>query len=403
MFPVHHTCIQYTQSMEFTCYTTEYYVCHDGGQYQWKHVHCCTKSCDFKCLCTHTPNIVPSLHAEFDLSDYSCQTSFQQRFAPKKRIKEAHKMASKFFSKSVVSSAATSENYRAAQLDKTATKDSETSGMSPELHRVKRKIERHLNYKTLKWSDNQITQEANLLSNFQNIKTTFFGVKCATDTGALTVVLHLNMINDGDVPVLLKMGARYLQVKYGVLHATLEIGESRTDRSILVGWDDGSLVIPREKDISDHFHFSHTLRLTREAEKMTKEQMIDKIVSTIVRYNTSLDYQLVTRNSQTFVEDVMNTIGATTDIGEEMQLYLRSLINGRPNIQFELHEDLDRYVINSRVANEIMTVDQLEFLVNQYQYIHGREAIGRRCRVEGCQLRGIQQMLKSKRDQQTTV
>ena len=129
----------------------------------------------------------------------------------------------------------------------------------------------------------------------------------------------------------------------------------------------------------------------------------DKIVSTIVRYNTSLDYQLVTRNSQTFVEDVMNTIGATTDIGEEMQLYLRSLINGRPNIQFELHEDLDRYVINSRVANEIMTVDQLEFLVNQYQYIHGREAIGRRCRVEGCQLRGIQQMLKSKRDQQTTV
>lgn len=303
-------------------------------------------------------------------------------------------MESKPVAWGVLKSATASELYTDAKHDREAAKQSKVSGTPPEILRVKRKLEKHPHYS--KWPEDKKQYTAGLFADPQRMKKVNFN-KFLFSSGELTMTLHLTMVNDGDVPAVVRMGAKYLQVKYGTLHSVLEIGDSANkDTSLLIEWDDGHLVILRNKEQSSYFDFSHVLKLGdgEDGSGMDKEERIDKICQTITNYNTKHDYHLLTRNSQTFVEDVMSAAGAKTDIGEEMQLYLHWLIKGRRSIQFDSHKDLDLYVNDARSKRREMTTDQLEFLVNQYQYFHGREGAGHRCRVEGCQHRNVERLLR---------
>ena len=364
----------------------------------------------------------------------------------------------------VLKSAEGSEQYDSGRKNKkaeaTASKDKNSN---PGFHRVMDKLRVHPSYEGE--SERDLEKEAKLLSDPQRIRSHYFGKFLRSSEGKLTFTLHLSLINDGDIPAIVRMGAKYLHIKYGVLHAALEIGDTSVSRKVILEWDDAHLVVPRDRDQQETYSFAHLLKYSGDGKKkavtkvaqavgqlektlprslpvqeqtqesqtegntgeedknyraqdlsaqlesttQNKEEMIANIIATIVRYNTKHDYHMLTRNCQTFVDEVMSAVRASTDMGEEMQQYLRSLMAGKPRVRFDSHEELDRYIVLLRHTKEIKSysLDQLDYLTSHYEHFHRdvqqtKPSTTNRCWVEACQHKFIEDLKTIKYKIETT-
>ena len=84
-----------------------------------------------------------------------------------------------------------------------------------------------------------------------------------------------------------------------------------------------------------------------------KEQLIEKLVNEIVRFNTMKKYNIFSCNCQHFVSAAMNSLGIKESprFKGHLNNYLQRLKHGKERLlEFDSHEELDRHV-SSSLAN----------------------------------------------------
>lgn len=359
-------------------------------------------------------------------------------------------MANFFAFTSKLASQSTTAN-REERKNKQAIADAKKSGESPAFHRMQGKLLKHSWYQLPNANHFLIDSHAKLYTDPTQLKQEFFESFLSDPECQITISLHISLINDGDNPMLMRMLASFLDVRFGVLHVALEIGDTKEKHtSIIIEWTDEDTVIPRKKLPWERYIFTHALRpdeqslatrhqhssstesadkhdddtsprYTRGGEdfestltsddltsqlntKLSKQEIIDKIVEVIVTYNSQYDYHRVIRNCQVFAEEIMTVIMTKVNIGYYMRNYLKSLMKGKLKIEFASHEDLDDVVdsLDKRSELRYYTLDELEFLQAQYQQFHyeqGKEEVNIanwECQVNNCRLPLIREMIERK-------
>lgn len=193
---------------------------------------------------------------------------------------------------------------------------------------------------------------------------------------------------------------------YGDKHAAILVGD------VILEWGRTNVIIPRrvtDDDISlfpfkgeimksgECFHQIAKRRpqLTdpletydEEKENLTlacakKNEIIMKIIEVIVKYNSTLYYNLAERNCQNFVKDVQKSIGIehatfTPEDQEYLELFMRV-----PK-SFKSHEDIDSYIMKIETRNELskLGLQGLQHLMKAYNQHHGKK---HNCTYPTCQ------------------
>ena len=213
--------------------------------------------------------------------------------------------------------------------------------------------------------------------------------------------------------------------KYGPLHAAIQIGD------MVLQWGTTSLVIPERYDPGDPIFqtdFKHATvgaevtarmqpKVVEAVENMNyseqielqfehaigMEDMIEKVKKVVVRYNRNYYYNVVLRNCQTFVDDVMKEIGvknAPQKLTGKLQEYFKLLTAKKSKTipsDLPTHEDLDKYVRDLDMST--LTKHDKEYLLCLYFQFH-LEAMKTEkdpeemCRVEGCRMEMIERELE---------
>ena len=219
--------------------------------------------------------------------------------------------------------------------------------------------------------------------------------------------------------------SRVFALKYGPLHAAIQVGD------VMLQWGTDSLVIPDKDDPADQIFrtdIKHTTCIAQVAEKIKPqvaqavkdsdnkkqidlqfdltvgvEDMLDKIKKVIVQYNRYHYYNVVLCNCQTFVNDVMEAIGAKNipkTLTGKLKEYFEKLTTEKsklipPNIS--THEDLDEFVKGFDLSSA--TQHDKEYLLCLYFQFH-LEAMKtdkdptEECQVKGCQMPEIELQLQ---------
>lgn len=110
---------------------------------------------------------------------------------------------------------------------------------------------------------------------------------------------------------------------------------------------------------------------------LSKMLLINKLVSIIVQYNKHYYYQSITRNSQTFVVDVLQSFGVweSFTFGEKLEQYLENLTKGREEV-YKCHKSVNdrvKYLVVSGEINEL-TYDEARYLRSLYTIYHLEES-----------------------------
>lgn len=215
--------------------------------------------------------------------------------------------------------------------------------------------------------------------------------------------------------------------KYGALHAAIQIGD------VVLQWSTSSLVIPERYDPGDPV-FQTDFKNATEAAKVTVdlrsraqqavknmdyteqidlqfdltagiEEMIEKVKKVIVKYNSRYYYNVLHRNCQTFVDDVMKEIGvknAPKKLTGKLQEYFKQL-TAKKSIKppdLPTHEALDDYVRGLDFSK--LTQHDKEYLLCLYFQFHLEamkvdKDLYEECRVEGCGMDIVEMALEAEK------
>ena len=211
--------------------------------------------------------------------------------------------------------------------------------------------------------------------------------------------------------------ANLMNMEYGGRHAAILVDD------VLLEWDDTSLVMPRRVDANDIFTFEGDVKESGEyfREMMSgnaafegslkpfeeenkilcktaelKKKLLMKIITIIAKYNKIFYYNSVSRNCQTFVNDVLKAVQIKgSKFCEEDEKYLRQARKGRVRINnlssYKTHADLDGYVskfIESKDFDKL-TEEELKCFMSRYQDFHG----GQDCAEPSCKCSAVEKKI----------
>jgi hypothetical protein len=140
---------------------------------------------------------------------------------------------------------------------------------------------------------------------------------------------------------------------------------------------------------------------------LSKILLIEKLVKIIVKYNKRYYYHNVTRNGQTFITEVLQSLGVWENfkLGKRLEMYLTNLNKGRQEV-YKSHKavnDRVKYLIISGEIEEDTTYDEVRYLRSLYTIFHAEELEARAhpttavCSEEDCMLHALEEHLKKKR------
>lgn len=185
------------------------------------------------------------------------------------------------------------ENRSACQKIRQLDQEAERKNEDPEVYHVKQKLKNHPNLKYSSMSDQDLTREAIHLTQADSLKEFFSDLthkpiqsimeevshegsreltqrellavripqKHIERVGHLTLKLHLRH-QDETPSFLTRLGAALLKIPYGVLHATLEIGDTNSPNiSYMLEFNDSHLVQPRKKNVIENTALEATIPL----------------------------------------------------------------------------------------------------------------------------------------------
>lgn len=145
---------------------------------------------------------------------------------------------------------------------------------------------------------------------------------------------------------------------------------------------------------------------------LSKILVIDKLVKIIVKYNKSYYYHSITRNGQTFIIEVLQSLGVWENfkLGDRLKGYIDNLTKGRQEV-YKSHKavnDRVRYLYSSGEIEET-TYDEARYLRSLYTIFHLEEASGSTdhtphvCSDQNCMLKDLQEHLDKKRPEGATA
>ena len=223
--------------------------------------------------------------------------------------------------------------------------------------------------------------------------------------------------------------ASILQCEFGAMHASLDVG------GIIIEWDDSSLIIPHCDggnpvfctDLQQHSYWrqfvlrlkprmSQTVVKTMQRRldfseqvdvmvsvKKEKEEIIDNLISEIVRYNGKECYSLRHCNCQHFIKDAMKAVRVfeVPQFSGKLDEYFQCLKRGeqhKATKEYRTHEDLDEYV---RSSLSHLKQESMEYLLMLYYNFHAqdgmKDASKWSCRKQDCQMLTLDKHLDKQR------
>lgn len=182
--------------------------------------------------------------------------------------------------------------------------------------------------------------------------------------------------------------------------------------NVLLEWNDRSIVIPRRVTTDDVFIFKDTVKkdgqyfselatvrpqldeepklFDEEHEVLCKglqmkKEIISKIIGVIVKYNCRCYYNVMARNCQHFVKDILKAAEIKeAQFSAEGKEYLDHLRERRLRVpmSFKNHEDIDAYVMKMDSRKELNKLNdtELSYLMKAY----GEHHAGEECDKEAC-------------------
>lgn len=145
---------------------------------------------------------------------------------------------------------------------------------------------------------------------------------------------------------------------------------------------------------------------------LSKILLVEKLVKIIVQYNRSYYYHNMTRNCQTFIEEVLQSFGVWENfkLGERLDVYLNNLAKGKPEV-YKCHKSVNDRVKYLVVSGEIeeTTYDEARYLRSLYTVFHLEEftanarPITAVCSEPDCMLKVLEEHLKKKRPEGATL
>lgn len=165
---------------------------------------------------------------------------------------------------------------------------------------------------------------------------------------------------------------------YGSLHASFLL-----DDKIVLAWSTNGLIIPTGKPIesapragassrTEQYHATEEQVQYSFDIASARKQLIDKLISIIVRYNKNYLYHPIFRSCQKFVADSVVALGYPVHSQLEGKLgdYYKEVKKGRKHkAEFDSHAKLDEYV--GRVLESGgTTIPETEYLLSQYFLFH---------------------------------
>lgn len=143
--------------------------------------------------------------------------------------------------------------------------------------------------------------------------------------------------------------------------------------------------------------------------KQSKTLVIKNLVSIIIKYNTCYYHNTLTRNSKTFVTDVLQQLGVweSFKLGEKLEQYLQNLTKGRKEV-YKSHKSLNDRVTYLVTSGELddTTYDEARYLRSLYAIFHLEESSGNPdavCSHSDCLLGVINRHLDRTRPNETLL
>ena len=190
--------------------------------------------------------------------------------------------------------------------------------------------------------------------------------------------------------------ARFLDMDFSAKHAAVLVDD------VLLDWNDSNLVVPRKVTEVDKFTFEGEVQQTgkyfntllskrpsldeelkpfgEEGEILcrcmeTKQEMIEKIIAVVVKYNSFYYYDKVARNCQDFVNEIIKVVEVEGQrFSDENERYLHQVREGIVRIGnlYRSHEELDEVVGNLLSRRKLSELNQEEFkiLKDKYEQFH---------------------------------
>lgn len=214
--------------------------------------------------------------------------------------------------------------------------------------------------------------------------------------------------------------------RYGPLHAAIQVGD------VMLQWGTDSLVIPERYDPADQLFQTDVKERTCVAQVAAEvrpqakqavrdcdnkrqidlqfdltigiEDMLDKIKKVVVDYNRYRYYNVVMRNCQTFVNDVMEAIGVKNipqNLTGKLKEYFKKLTEHKSEYipsDIPTHEELDEFVKTSVDLSTASKHDR-EYLLCLYFQFHlaamkTDKDPNEKCQVKGCRMATIEDSLQ---------
>lgn len=242
--------------------------------------------------------------------------------------------------------------------------------------------------------------------------------------GLVARVMYSELKNDGTRKAMEKAFSEYVdEFTYGPVEAAVQIG------NVLLTWDHTSLVIPQllgeEGETScnspqlsptllrrgcpstpgESLHHCNDHDVLIDIPLTSHEdldQVMERVISTVVAYNTHCHYGLFSRNCQHFVTCILKAMG----IQNRRDLFPTRIQNHRQVLQkrgcnvnveeFNSHTELDNYV---RPFIDVMDSDDIRFCYGSYLLFHamgssglsqGEEKSAWRCDKRRCQFKEVE-------------
>ena len=144
---------------------------------------------------------------------------------------------------------------------------------------------------------------------------------------------------------------------------------------------------------------------------LSKVLLVEKLVDLIVKYNKNYYYHSITRNSQTFVVEVLQSFGVweNFNLGRKLKEYANNITKGKKEV-YKSHKGLNdrvKYLIVSKEIEET-TYDEARYLRSLYTIFHLEEASMSAqssttvCSHSDCHLQDIERHLNTIRPEGTT-
>ena len=146
---------------------------------------------------------------------------------------------------------------------------------------------------------------------------------------------------------------------------------------------------------------------------LSKILIIEKLAKIIAKYNRCYYYHNITRNCQTFIIEVLQSLGVWENfkLGERLELYLNNLSKGKKEV-YKCHKSLNdrvRYLVSSGEIEET-TYDELRYLRSLYTIFHIEELTSASsarpttaiCYERDCMLKVLEEHLFRKRPEGAT-